>query len=81
MLWMRNELREFVQDSLTEERLRRRGIFHPAAVATMVQKHIAGTIDASNRIFVLLMLELWFQRFVDGRSELYQSGGHDGAKP
>jgi asparagine synthase (glutamine-hydrolysing) len=70
-VWMRRELREFVQDSLSEETLRRRGWFRPGQVARLVQDHLDGRVDASNRIFVLLMLELWFERFVDRRAELY----------
>jgi asparagine synthase (glutamine-hydrolysing) len=70
-LWMRRELREFVQDSLSEETLRRRGLFRPGQVTRLIQDHLDGRVDASNRIFVLLMLELWFERFVDRRAELY----------
>jgi asparagine synthase (glutamine-hydrolysing) len=73
-VWMRRELREFVQDSLSEETLRRRGWFRPGQVTRLVQDHLDGRVDASNRIFVLLMLELWFERFVDRRAELYPAG-------
>jgi asparagine synthase (glutamine-hydrolysing) len=73
-VWMRRELREFVQDSLSEETLRRRGLFRPGQVTRLVQDHLDGRVDASNRIFVLLMLELWFERFVDRRAELYPAG-------
>lgn len=68
-LWMRDELREFVRDNLCESRIRRRGIFRPAGVDRLLQEHFSGATDASNRIFMMLMLELWQQRFVDERMQ------------
>jgi asparagine synthase (glutamine-hydrolysing) len=73
-VWMRQELREFVQDSLAEETVRRRGLFRPDRVTRLVQDHLTGRAEASNKILVLLMMELWFERFVDRRAELYPAG-------
>ena len=73
-VWMRGELRDFVQDSLAEDRLRRLGLFRPERVTRLVQDHLAGRTEASNKIFVVLMLGLWFDRFVDRRAELYPMG-------
>jgi asparagine synthase (glutamine-hydrolysing) len=73
-VWMRGELRDFVQDSLAEDTLRRRGLFRPERVTRLVQDHLAGRTEASNKIFVVLMLGLWFDRFVDRRAELYPMG-------
>ena len=70
-VWMRGELRQFVQDSLSEETVRRRGMFRPDRVTRLVQDHLSSRIEASNKIFVVLMMELWFERFVDRRAELY----------
>lgn len=70
-VWMRRELREFVQDGLSEDRLKRRGLFNPGVVAKLIQDHLDGRLNASNKIFLLLMLELWFERFIDRRTELY----------
>jgi asparagine synthase (glutamine-hydrolysing) len=64
-IWMRRELREFVRDNLTPARIARRGIFRPEAVNAVLDDHFAERSDASNKIFVLLMLELWQQLFVD----------------
>ncbi len=66
-IWMRGELREFVRDLLTPQRLRRRGIFRPEAIENLLQQHESGTVDASNKIFAVLMLELWHETFIDQR--------------
>jgi asparagine synthase (glutamine-hydrolysing) len=69
-LWMRGQLREFVRDALTEQRIRDRGLFRYDEVRRILADHEGGTVDASNKIFVLLATELWFQRFVDGRRDI-----------
>jgi asparagine synthase (glutamine-hydrolysing) len=66
-LWMRTELREFVRDSLTAIRFRARGLYRPKAVDELLDRHFSGRADCSNKIFALLMLELWHQQFVDNR--------------
>jgi asparagine synthase (glutamine-hydrolysing) len=68
-LWIRNELRDFVGDNLTSARFMKRGFYRREAVPALVDGHLSGQVDASNKLFALLMLELWYQRFFDRRSE------------
>jgi asparagine synthase (glutamine-hydrolysing) len=68
-LWMRSELRDFVRDNLTSAQLMERGLYRRAAVTALVDGHMSGQVDASNKLFALLMLELWYQRYFDRRSE------------
>ncbi|MBE7555391.1 MAG: asparagine synthase (glutamine-hydrolyzing) [Anaerolineales bacterium] len=72
-VWMRDQLREFIHDTLTEQAIKTRELFQVNAIKRLMQEHSQGTQDASNKIFVLLMLELWFQHFVDKRHLLYDS--------
>jgi asparagine synthase (glutamine-hydrolysing) len=69
-LWMRGQLRDFIRDSLTEQRVRNRGLFRYDEVRRIMAEHESGQVDSSNKIFVLLATELWFQRFVDARGEI-----------
>jgi asparagine synthase (glutamine-hydrolysing) len=69
-IWMRHDLKEFTRDFLAPSHVRRRGLFRPEAVTTLLDEHFSEACDASNKIFVLLMLELWHQRFVDNRADL-----------
>jgi asparagine synthase (glutamine-hydrolysing) len=71
-LWMRSELKEFVRDNLARSHIQRRGIFRPDAVEALVEDHFEERRDASNKIFSLLMLELWHQTFVDRRAGFAQ---------
>ena len=63
--WLRVELRDLVGDILSPVSLRRRGIFDPTAVATLIERDRRGVVDGSYTIFALLSLELWFRAFLD----------------
>ncbi len=63
--WFRNELRELLCDTLLDPRSLQRGYFDPAAVRRLVDEHVSSQWDHSARLWLLLMFELWQQRFVD----------------
>lgn len=64
--WLRGPLREMTNDLLSEERIRRRGLFRPEAVQRIVRENLAGREDYNLQVFQLLTLELWQQIFIDG---------------
>jgi asparagine synthase (glutamine-hydrolysing) len=63
--WLRHELREWVGDMLSAETLRRRGLFDPKAVATLVADDQAGRVDAAYTILGLVCIEIWCREFMD----------------
>ncbi|MGQ0637368.1 MAG: asparagine synthase (glutamine-hydrolyzing) [Planctomycetaceae bacterium] len=63
--WFRHELRDLLHDVLLSSRCRERGIFDPQAVARLVEEHIGNRWDHAYRLWSLLVLELWQQRFLD----------------
>jgi len=63
--WMRVELRDMLSDVLSEDSLRRRGIFDPAGVQLLIQANDKGTVDASYTLLSLICVELWCRRFID----------------
>lgn len=65
--WFRGELRDFLREVLLSEKSLRRGIVRPEAMQKFVTEHITGEKDHSHRLWTLLMLELWFNRFIDVR--------------
>ena len=68
--WLHNGLRELTNDILSEESIRRRGIFQPTAVYNLIQQDKAGRVDGSYLIFTLMCIELWCRLFIDQRSNL-----------
>ncbi|WP_397571570.1 asparagine synthase (glutamine-hydrolyzing) [Schlesneria sp. T3-172] len=65
--WFRNSLREYLTDTLLDPRCLNRGYFDPAAVRRLLEEHMSGKWDHSPRLWLLLVFELWHQRFVDSR--------------
>ena len=63
--WFRGKLQPFLRENLLSDAAARRGLFRPEAVRQMVELHTRGERDYSHRLWTLLMLELWFQRFID----------------
>jgi asparagine synthase (glutamine-hydrolysing) len=63
--WLAHDLKEMTDDLLSAERLRRRGLFRPAAVSRYVAEHRTGRRDWSMQLWQFLTLELWMQTFID----------------
>ena len=63
--WIRGEMKDFVRDALLSPTALGRGIVKPGVIEKYVNEHIAGSRDHSFQIWTLLMLELWFQKFID----------------
>jgi asparagine synthase (glutamine-hydrolysing) len=63
--WFRGQLQPFLRATLLTEAALKRGLFKPEAVKQLVELHTRGERDYSHQLWTLLMLELWFQRFID----------------
>ena len=63
--WFRHEIRELAYDTLLARRATDRGLFRPDAVRRLLGEHVAGRFTWHPQLWTLLMLELWFQRFID----------------
>lgn len=63
--WLRGELKDFLRDNLLSEKFEKRGILKQDVVEKMINEHLSGEKDNYNQLWTILMLELWFQRFID----------------
>ncbi|MDM7924582.1 MAG: asparagine synthase-related protein [bacterium] len=65
--WMRDHagVRSFMADLLSEETVRRRGLFDPGRVQAMMREHIEKRENHAHRLWALMVLELWLTRHVD----------------
>jgi len=59
--WFRGPAREFVASTLSADQVRRRGIFDARVVGALIDRHMSGSINASNRLYSLLVFEIWAQ--------------------
>jgi asparagine synthase (glutamine-hydrolysing) len=63
--WFRSDLRDMVHDILLSVRAAERGYFDHREVTKLLDEHSNG-IDHGTRLWDLLMLELWHEKFIDG---------------
>jgi asparagine synthase (glutamine-hydrolysing) len=66
--WLANDLREMVDDLLSETTLRRRGLLQPKVIRRFVEEHQRGVEDWSMQIWQFLTLENWMRVFIDGNA-------------
>ena len=77
--WFANTaLKDFANDALTEKRIKDRGLFDFNLVKTILQGQMPPTAIGQNRsgelAWMLLILELWFQLFIDNQALNFTNG-------
>jgi asparagine synthase (glutamine-hydrolysing) len=63
--WLRGALRPLVADLLSEETVRRRGLFRAEEVRRVIETNLSGREDLNLQVFQLLTLEIWQRQFMD----------------
>jgi asparagine synthase (glutamine-hydrolysing) len=63
--WLRGALRPMIEDLLSEETVKWRGIFRADEVKRVIDANFSGREDYNLQIFQLLGLELWHRAFID----------------
>lgn len=62
------------RELLLSSRLLNRGYFHPREVETLIAEHETGRARHGFKLWTLLILELWYQMFVDADRPLDRPG-------
>ena len=68
--WLRGPLREWAEELLDENRLVREGFFHPQPIRQMLKEHTSGSQNWQERLWPILMFELWLDEQGAKRSRL-----------
>jgi asparagine synthase (glutamine-hydrolysing) len=63
--WLRNSLVHMLGPILLSKKAQSRGYFMPESVRRLVAEHENGKSDHGGRLWLLLMLELWFRMFIE----------------
>jgi asparagine synthase (glutamine-hydrolysing) len=64
--WFKTELREYLGDLLLGDRARRRGIWDPKGMESLLTAHWKGVWNLSEHLWSFLTLELWYRHYLDG---------------
>jgi len=67
--WLAHDLRELVDDLLSETNIAKRGLFRPQQVRRFIDEHRSGSEDWSMQIWQFLTLEHWMRIFIDGSAQ------------
>jgi asparagine synthase (glutamine-hydrolysing) len=63
--WLAHDLREMLDDLLSETSLESRGLFRPQGVRRWIREQQSGRRDWSMQLWQLLTLEVWMRTFID----------------
>ena len=74
--WLRGSLASTVREYLDPERVRRSGIFNPKAVEYLVKAHLSGQWDYGQKLWPLLLFELWRERWIPSSRESRLTAPH-----
>lgn len=64
--WLRGEWSGLMRDLLSEDALRRQGLFRPDTVRRWMDEHERGAANHSHVLWALMVLRLWEDRFLRG---------------
>jgi len=67
--WLRGELRPLAERLLSDDHLAQQGLFRPGLAARVLEPHLAGRSDETERLWPLLMFQLWHLLVVQGRAD------------
>lgn len=63
--WFRGQMKDYLQSNLLSDKFAKRGIVKKEVVSKLVSEHVNAEKDHVWQLWTLLMLELWFQQFID----------------
>jgi len=67
--WFRRDLSQVLQEVLLGERLYERGLFRRETIEQLVERHLSGKEDLTQRLWSLFILELWYRAFMEGEGK------------
>jgi asparagine synthase (glutamine-hydrolysing) len=63
--WLKTDLRPLLEDTLSEARLRREGLFQAAPIRAMIEAHVRGRENYSHQLWALLVFHIWKSKYLD----------------
>ncbi|MFA5393530.1 MAG: asparagine synthase (glutamine-hydrolyzing) [Candidatus Ratteibacteria bacterium] len=63
--WFRNELKDYLASVILSERALKRGYFNSDYLKRLFAEHTGGRANHANRLYLLLILEIWHRTFID----------------
>jgi len=61
--WVKGPLKDFFEDLLLPDRIKREGFLNPEYVSSLFQEHLLNKKDNRKQLWTLLVWELWVERY------------------
>ena len=62
-MWLKDDLRGFMIDLLSREKINREGFFRYPYIESLIKDHLSGRVDNRKKLWPLLVFEMWFDRW------------------
>lgn len=62
--WFSGELLSFVEETLSQERIERAGIFHYPYIRTLIDEHQQKRYDHRKKLWTLIIFQLWYEYWI-----------------
>jgi asparagine synthase (glutamine-hydrolysing) len=62
--WIRDDLKPFVLENLSEERLKIHNLFNIASVQRILKEHMGRRQNHYKKIFALLIFQRWYEKYM-----------------
>ena len=62
--WLRNELKEFCDGLLSEEKIKNQGLFNYDYIARLKQEHFDENKNNRKKLWTLMAFMIWYERFI-----------------
>lgn len=62
--WLKHELKGLCQELLSEEALRRQGLFDAEYVSRLKSEHFLGKVDNRKQLWNLMVFQLWYKKWM-----------------
>jgi len=62
--WLKTDLRDLLEDTLSEARLEKDGLFRPATIRAMIDAHQAGRENYSHQLWALMVFHIWKDNYL-----------------
>lgn len=63
--WLAGELKSYMLDYLSEERIRRQGFFNYSYVKRLIDDHLENRKDNRKLLWTLLIFQIWYEKFFE----------------
>ncbi len=66
--WFSGELRSFVEETLSQERIERAGMFRYSYIRTLIDEHVRKQYDHRKKIWTLIVFQLWYEYWIQQKT-------------